>query len=266
MNANIIGKRAVVEVGSRHVRMKPESEWFKIPDHHPAIISAELYEQVNARIRRLKCPKKPRDYVLRAKVYCGCCRHAMQFVPRLTKAFTCHYTKVDESAECHNLEIGEAELENLLFEVINKQAQTVLNIVGLDETAGLSVKAEQQAEYERQIAKLIEEKYGLYERYVLRELNAEEYKTAKAGLDTEHSRLSRILNSVKAESAALSAAKASADELRSLADTALGASKLTRPLADLLIEKVYVYPGNRVEIAWKAADFGAANGGKALGE
>ena len=112
----IIGKRAVVEIGSTRSRLKPESEWFKIPDHHPAIISKELYDNVQSVILKFKCPKSKRPgYPLKSKVICGCCRHTMQVAPRLKRAFTCRYTKVDETAECYKLEIGEQELENLLF-------------------------------------------------------------------------------------------------------------------------------------------------------
>ena len=35
----VIGKRKVKEIGSRHTQLKDESEWFKIPNHHPAIVS-----------------------------------------------------------------------------------------------------------------------------------------------------------------------------------------------------------------------------------
>ena len=54
----ITGKREVTEVGGHRVRMKDESQWIKIPDHHPAIISRELFEQVQAQRPRFKCPKK----------------------------------------------------------------------------------------------------------------------------------------------------------------------------------------------------------------
>ncbi len=55
----------------------------------------------------------------------------------------------------------------------------------------------------------------------------------------------------------MSAAKASGDELRKLADAALGSDKLNRQLVDLLIDKVYIYPESKIEILWKVADFAA---------
>ena len=260
----IMGKRTVREIGGNRVRLKPKSEWFKIPDHHPAIVSRELFEQVNAQLRHFKCPKSPKEYTLRTKVYCGCCRHAMQIAPRKVRAFVCRYTKVDETAECHNLEIVEQELESLLYEIINKQAQVILSINGLGDTAGLTVKIEQQAEYEKQIEKLNDEKCALYEQYVLRKVDAAAYKTKKATLDAEMNHLKHTLDALKADAAILSAAKASDDELRKLADATLGTDKLTRPLVELLIDKVFIYPGNRIEIVWKVADFGSVNNEKEL--
>lgn len=73
----VIGKRKVKEIGSRHTQLKDESEWFKIPNHHPAIVSVDLFEKANASIKRFSLSnKKPRDYLLRGKVFCGCCDHA----------------------------------------------------------------------------------------------------------------------------------------------------------------------------------------------
>ena len=64
----VIGKRAVKEIGGTRSRLKDESEWIKIPDHHPAIVSMELYEQANAVRRQFKQPNKQRrDYLLRGR-------------------------------------------------------------------------------------------------------------------------------------------------------------------------------------------------------
>jgi len=51
------------------------------------------------------------------------------------------------------------------------------------------------------------------------------------------------------------ASKTSDDELRHLAETANDEGKLNKALMDLLINKVYVYPDNRIEIDWKVGDF-----------
>jgi len=252
----VIGKRAVTEIGSTKSRLRPESEWVKIPDHHAAIISKELYEQVNVLMKRSKCPKTKRpDYPLKSKVVCGCCLHVMQRIRQNEKAFFCRFTLANQSAECHRHEIGEQELENLLFEIINKQAQIILNADGLGDVVNLPHSIEQQSEYQNRIDAFREEKCKLYERYVLGEVTAEVYNAEKSVIDTELNRLNRAYDALKAETAVMVASKTSDDELRQLAEVAHNEGKLSKALMDLLIDKVYVYPDNRVEIDWKVGDF-----------
>ncbi len=54
----VIGKRAVTEIGGHRIRLKDESEWYKIPDHHPAIVNKELFEQAKSRHTPLFYPKQ----------------------------------------------------------------------------------------------------------------------------------------------------------------------------------------------------------------
>ena len=115
----------------------------------------------------------------------------------------------------------------------------------------------QQSEYEKRIAALREAKRRLYENLILGALAADEYKTKKSAIDAELNRLKRAYDSLKAETAVMVAAKSSDDEIRRLAESASGESKLSRAIMELLIEKIYVYPDNRVEIMWKVANFAA---------
>jgi len=259
----IIGKRAVMEIGGRKTRLKPESEWVKIPNHHPAIVSRELYDQVQAGMLKFKCVKtQGADYPLKSKVICGCCHHTMQFATRLRRVFVCRHSRVNEAAECYKLEICEQELENLLFEIISKKARIILNTESVGSFANIPLYTEQQAEYEKQINLLREEKCQLYERYVIGAVTAEAYKAEKSDIDTELNRVTQAYISIKAETAVLVASKSSDDEIRRLAESASCEGKLSKALVELLIEKVYVYPGNRIEIQWKFADFAAREGYK----
>ena len=76
--AYIIGRSEVTEVGGSRVRQKDESEWFRIPDHHPAIVSMETYDTVQKRLgQRKHIEKKVHVYPLRGKVFCGYCLHGL---------------------------------------------------------------------------------------------------------------------------------------------------------------------------------------------
>jgi DNA invertase Pin-like site-specific DNA recombinase len=244
----IMGKRAVTEIGGHRIRMKDESEWFKIPGHHPAIVSRELYDEAQTKLRHFKCPKTDRAYTLRGKVYCGGCHHAMNRALRKIPAFICRYTAVDENAVCHRLEIDEHDLEEMIFASISERARAILNTEpGSDAARSDAMKTAQSGIL---LAECQNEKRELYERFVLGGLSAEEYTSGKAVLDAEISRLNRIVGSVA--SAAVNAAG-----LYEAAKMAAAADALTPELTELLIEKVYVYPESRIEIVWKMPSFGA---------
>ena len=70
-------------IGSTKMVKRDESEWIKIPNHHPAIVSEELFKKANQMRRTFKQPnKQQRSYPLRSKVMCGCCKHAMDYAPK----------------------------------------------------------------------------------------------------------------------------------------------------------------------------------------
>ena len=99
-----------------------------------------------------------------------------------------------------------------------------------------------------------ENKIALYERYVLREISAEEYKAAKSGLDAEFERMknAHAILSKEAEKSA------SVEGFRQIADDSIKAKTLTQPIVDELIDKVKVSTGGRIEIVWKMQHFGSA--------
>ena len=74
----IIGKRAVIEVGGNKSRLKDREKWHIIPDHHPAIISKELFDLAQQMVRHFSQPNKKRhEYPFKGKIVCGCCKHVM---------------------------------------------------------------------------------------------------------------------------------------------------------------------------------------------
>ena len=251
----IMGKREVTEVGGHRIRMKDESQWIKIPDHHPAIISKELFDQVQTRRARFKCPKNTRTYPLRGKVYCGCCRHAMQRTDNKNRVFQCRHSKVDESAPCHGLTVKEAELEGMLYEVLAKQAQVILNIADLSNAGRLDVQLAEQAEYDKQIENYLDQKRVLYEQFILKQITMEDYKVQKAAVDSELDRLRTIHSNLKVQTSQMEMDEKTKSARTELAREVVGAGGLTAGLADTLIDRVYVYPNNQVEIVWKIKDF-----------
>ena len=252
----IMGKREVTEVGGHHVRTKDESQWIKIPDHHTAIISKELFAQVQAQRPQLISPKKnTRAYPLRGKVFCGCCHHAMSRTARKRPTFYCRYTRVNESAACHGLMIAEAELEGLLFEILSKQAQIILGLDNLSIARQLDIQLAEQAKCDNRIEEYLDEKRVLYERLVMKQITTEEYKAQKAAIDIELDRLREIHSKLKMQTSQMQMNEKEKRARTELAQEVSEAGGLTAGLAEALIDRVLVYPDNRVEILWKMKDF-----------
>lgn len=252
----IMGKREVTEVGGHRVRMKDESQWIKIPDHHPAIISRELFAQVQAQRPRFKCPKKNANaYPLRCKVFCGCCRHAMPRTANKNHYFQCRHSKVNEAAPCHGLTITEAELEGMLYEILSKQAQIILNVTDLSNAGQLDIQLAKQAEYDKQIEGYLDQKRVLYEQLILKQITMEDYKIQKAAVDSELDRLRAIHSNLKVQTSQMEMDKKAKSARTELAREVVGAGGLTAGLTDTLIDRVYVYPNNQVEVIWKMKDF-----------
>jgi len=252
----IMGKREATEVGRHRLRMKDESQWIKIPDHHTPIISKELFDQVQAQRLRFKCPKKSaRAYPLRSKVFCGCCGHAMIRMKRKTANFYCQYTHVNESAPCHGLKITEAELEGMLYKILSKQAQVILNVADLSNAGRMDVQLAEQAEYDRQIESCLDQKRALYEQFILKQITMESYKSQKAAVDSELDRLRAIHSDLKLRTSQMEMGEKTKRARTELAREVVGAGGLTAGLVDILIDRVYIYPDNQVEIVWKMKDF-----------
>ena len=256
----IIGKRTVREVGSSRVRLKDESEWFKIPGHHPAIVDQELYERVQAGLQRYKSEKKHfAEFPLRGKVFCGSCGHAM-YRRKKDPEFFCHFARIDTSFICHGLSINERELEAVLYEAICKIAQAVLSVDNAGGFQELSLKLIEQTCYEKQIQDCNDHKQRLYERLMLKEIDVDAYREQKVVYDDELKDLNRLHSTLSAATRQMQMDSEEKTKLHRTARDVSAESTLTRELADRLIDKVYIYPGDRVEISWKIRDFALAVG------
>ncbi len=259
----IAGKTCKPEIGSHSQVKKSKSEWIMIPHHHPAIIDEALFEAVRERISQRKEPLRARRFgtseryaenlqiPLRGKVSCGCCNHAMALSSTRNARFHCTYTRAVHDAECHRLSVLAHELSDMLFEVISKQAEVILNVDKLNDIGQIDARLARQTEYERQIAALNSRKRSLYERFILGELTIEGYKAEKVSIDAELARLGQINTALSSELETLT----QDGRRKKLASHVRAENRLTPALVDLLIEKVLIFPGERVEIKWKVADF-----------
>lgn len=243
----IMGKKHSAEVGSYKMIRNDESEWIKIPDHHTPIISKELFEQAKAKIRKFSVNKKPREYVLKGKVYCGCCDHALN--RRNDILYACEYGRIAPDRECKDVSIRVEDLERTVFDTIRSQAQCFV-----DTDADIKARAEKSAlelnGYEQKLKLLQESKRELYEQYILGILDIDTYKSKKAELEIQLADMKHLCSVVADKAKTAQEDYEESIKNAEIAASIDGADSLTKALVDKLVERVYVFPNNRIEIKY----------------
>ena len=250
----VIGKRAVLEVGGTRSRLKDRGSWYIIPDHHPAIVEKAVFDTVQASQLRFSQPnKKKRDYPLKGKAFCGYCGHALSRTMQKTSYYYCRHSEADVESRCYKMRLNAAELEQAVFLTLKKQMEAAAPLAP-DGTLRVDASVPERTEYEQQIEALQDGKRALYERYLMGEIDLNTYKAEKAACDE------LLLKTKNAYAAVLAQAKQKQDE-QARQDSRKEASKaifdadtLTTELAELLIDRVLVYPDKRIEIAYKIQD------------
>ena len=123
-----------------------------------------------------------------------------------------------------------------------------------DGTLRVDASVPERAEYEQQIEAPQDGKRTSYERYLTGEIDLNTYKAEKAACDE------LLLKTKNAYAAALAQAKQKQDEQarqdsrKEASKAILDADTLTTELAELLIDRVLVYPDKRIEIAYIIQD------------
>jgi len=234
-----------------------ESDWVIIPDKYPAIVSQELFDEVQSVIKESRHKRRnvrPRDYLLRGDILkCGCCRYALSYDPIADPIFRCFHTQGDPSADCHKMKVNVRELDEAVIAVIRKQAEVVLSSNNLENLRQKSDAEHQASDYEKLIEQCNERRQGLYERFVLREIERAEYLTLKDECSAEIDRLNRKVAELKAEAKS----KTIEPSTLVLAKRVIGDMIPLKEVVDALVDKVYVFPDKRIEIVWKIGDFTA---------
>ena len=228
--------------------------WVGIPDHHPAIVDKELFEKVQAVQRRFSLPtKKTREYPLKGKVYCGCCDHALSRIAQKRPFYMCRHSTADVNSRCRDVRADVAGLEEAVLLTLKKQLEILLP-VHKDGTIHLEATAAKCSEYEKQLEALKDQKQALFERYLLGQIELDTYKSEKAVYDAEILKVKNAYAAVTAQAKLKREEQARQSSRQEIVHSIAEADVLTSELTDLLIEKVYVFPDNRIEIIYKVHD------------
>ena len=246
----VAGKAQILEVGSKKRIGLPEDQWVKIPNHHPAIIDKELFEDVQflrQQNRVLKTTQSSgseyRNYnaddPLKGKIVCGCCNHVMCSSNTKNSKYHCKFTLAANDAPCHRLSILGSELRAAVLQ------QLIVTSIDIAENKNrLSQPSAMRSERQARILNIEGRKRANYEKLILGEIDTEDFRAINNKLDTELT-LAKQFISATAQS---SAQHIMYDEIRETAQKILDTRELTRQIVETMIDKVRVFPGGEIDI------------------
>ena len=130
----------------------------------------------------------------------------------------------------------------------------VTEVNGMLQTS-VSVLAAEHAGNSQQIRELQEQKRTLFEHLVLHKLTEQYYQMKKAAIDNDLAQLKEVQTARSTQLSQRQADVKTKNANRELAQKVMDTGQLSSELVDALIERVYVYPGQEIEIVWKIAGF-----------
>ena len=166
----------------------------------------------------------------------------------------CRHSTADANSRCHTIRADAAGLEEAMLITLKKQLEILLP-VHEDGTLHLDATAAKCSEYEKQLEDLKGQKQALFEQYLLGQIELDAYKSEKAVYDAEMLKVKKCLRYCHRPGKTEAGRTGPPKQRQEIAHSIAEADVLTSELTDLLIEKVCVFPDNRIEIVYKVHDF-----------
>ena len=246
---------------------RDKSEWIVVENTHEAIISQELFDAAQERMRLLKERQDSltinpySENIWKGKIFCGDCGRALH---RQRKKFK---TKADgyylycltntryERGGCNNSCIPEDELLQAVITSISMQASVLVNkkqlvLYSLTDRQQAEARKAEIASLKQFIGKNQNYLNSLYESLVNNIITAEEYQSMRKDYgDKISDAVKKIHNLETVQSEAEKKYNYYCD-LSDAVENIVKNNALTKELIGKLIDKIYVYKGRKVEIIY----------------
>ena len=255
----VYGKSVRKSVGSQNGIAVPKEDWKVIRNHHEALISEEIYEQVSSFRLDYSTKRNREKHPLTGKLYCGGCGYSMVYKPLREKnryrRFECRKHALLQIPDCCTYMNADL-LEETVLMMLNKELMLRGNAMKQKESlssfqrAGIQSLKKKLEECRQKQKQIRAEKDNLYEQYALKAISSEEYQKRSNELIERLSSLSVKESDTAGKLSGLESEyqKAEADMKQIIRYSHI--EELTQEVVDTFIRRVYAYKDKRIEIEW----------------
>jgi len=257
------GKSRVEVVGSNNRKWIDEDEWVIREGMHEAIISKEDFDKVqdmlNNNEKRISRERK-NFHILQDKVYCGKCKHKMTYAVYKDRSngYCCYHKYKVKNGDCMKGRIKVAILEEMVAQQIKFYTE---NFLAKEQTRLIEEKLQnsickslidikKKLELDKQ--KLQVSKMEFYEKHKQGIVDKETYLSQKDILSNKIKSIEQEIDITenKIKENTVLGHNMNVDILKE----AVSKGELVLDWINEVIEKIYVYDKDKVEIVWKFND------------
>ena len=246
----ISGKLERIAVGSQKYRCVPKEKQIVVPNTHEAIISQKMFDDVREVTKQSRSPKTSK-FSLSSLLRCGHCHHTLDRYGKKTICYKCGYSKYIKDNKCVTTAIKEADICNILSEIIFKELSTVCSsgqaeiTHNTNEQSAIRIKAIQN-----EIAVLREKRVYEYTKYAKGEQSEKDFEEIRNKINTEINAYNEQIECMKYKSV-----EQDSDTFKNLFRKYADVKVLNSTIVRELVKEIYIYSDNKIKIVWNVDDF-----------
>lgn len=243
------GKRDTVMYGDKSTRKVSQEDQYITKNAHEAIISSETFQQAQTVIRRKSAgsPNNDSGYALKGVVKCGNCRRLLLRENGAYGATMHCRSRTLAASKCSRDDYSYEELENVALAAIQQMGNLCGNILKKFEEQGNTYDPEIDRKRIRQIKA---RKVRSYEEYTDGIMTREQFLKEKAELAEELKELEARTAKGEAEEEHRQDVMGKLESIQRAGEI----STLTREAVKELIDSIYVFGKDRIEVIFRFQD------------
>lgn len=262
------GKYRVTKVGGNQFKRVADEEQICISGRHEAIVTEQEFLKASEIIKYRGCQrgkehKGKQESILLGKLRCGNCKRSLiRIVCTTVPCFICGRAKYDEGSGCFEGRLNEPEAEAAVLRHIRQRLEErhedQLGRQKPDSKQEVLKQGEVSLEMEnvrarnkgalpgKKLDALKVEKQYLYEQFKMKQLGKNDYLYKVEALRVEEQRIGKEIGKMENE-------RIRKEEQRKegIRKQEPGKMKLSREVAEKMIEAVYVFGKSEFEVVWK---------------